>query len=88
MIKERQRKGIEIAKKKGLFKGGKKRYHEGATGKNKIIYDEVVRLLKEKESVINIHRRTGLSRNTVYKIQQEIDTEVGKGEAHGNEIIK
>ena len=84
MIKERQREGIEIAKKKGVFKGGKKRYHKEATGKDKIIYEEVVRLLKEKESVMNIHRKTGVSRNTVYKIQHEIETEVGRDEAYGN----
>ncbi len=65
-------------------KGGKKRYHKGATGKDKIIYDEVVRLLKEKESVMNIHRKTGVSRNTVYKIQHEMEPEVGRDEAYGN----
>ena len=76
MIKERQREGIEIAKKKGVFKGGKKRYHKGTTGKDKILYDEVVRLLKEKESVMNIHRKTGLSRNTVYSIKNELREDV------------
>ncbi|MFD2924502.1 recombinase family protein [Halobacillus naozhouensis] len=70
MIKERQREGIEIAKKKGTYKGGKKRYHAGAKGKDKVIYDEVVRLLNQTESVINIHRKTGLSRNTVYSIKE------------------
>ncbi|MFC7061041.1 recombinase family protein [Halobacillus seohaensis] len=72
MIKERQREGIEIAKNKGMYKGGKKRYHAGARGKDKVIYDEVVRLLNQKESVMNIHRRTGLSRNTIYSIKDEL----------------
>ncbi|GGC88093.1 transposase [Thalassobacillus devorans] len=69
MIKERQREGIEIAKNKGAYKGGRKRYHSGATGKEKVIYDEVIRLLHQQESVMNIHRRTGLSRNTIYNIK-------------------
>lgn len=76
MIKERQREGIEIAKRKGAYKGGKKKYHARANGKEKIIYDEVVRLLKEKESVMNIHRKTGLSRNTVYKIKAEMEIQL------------
>ncbi|MCP3029644.1 recombinase family protein [Halobacillus sp. A5] len=72
MIKERQREGIEIAKKNGTYKGGKKRYHAGAKGKDKVIYDEVVRLLYQKESVMNIHRKTDLSRNTIYSIKNEL----------------
>lgn len=69
-IRTAQREGIEIAKKKGAFKGGKKRYHAGAKGKDRVIYEEVVRLL-EHESVMNIHRKTGLARNTIYTIKHE-----------------
>lgn len=72
MIKERQREGIELAKKKGAYKGGKRRYHAKAKGKAKVIYDEVVRLLNEQESVMNIHRKTGLSRNTIYNIKNQV----------------
>ncbi|WP_318036010.1 helix-turn-helix domain-containing protein [Halobacillus shinanisalinarum] len=39
---------------------------------DKIIYDEVVRLLNQKESVMNIHRKTGLSRNTIYAIKDKL----------------
>ncbi|MFD1447954.1 recombinase family protein [Oceanobacillus profundus] len=74
-IRTTQREGIEIAKKLGKFKGGKKRYHAGATGKNKIIYDEVVNCLNENVSVMDIHRKTGLARNTIYTIKREIDHE-------------
>ncbi|WP_445683473.1 recombinase family protein [Sporosarcina sp. FSL W7-1283] len=68
-----QKKGIEIAKRQGKFMGGKRRYHENATGEEKIIYDEVVRCLKDNISIMNIHRNTGLSRNTIYIIKEEIE---------------
>lgn len=74
-IRTAQREGIEIAKSKGIYKGGKKQYHAGATGKNKIIYDEIVRLLNANESIQNIHKRVGVSRNTIYSIKREIETQ-------------
>lgn len=74
LIKERQKEGIEIAKQKGKFQGRKKKYHAAARGKDKIVYDEVIRLLHAKESVIDIHRHTGLARNTIYAIKKEILT--------------
>lgn len=70
-IRTAQREGIEIAKKQGKFRGGKKKYHKGANGKEKVLYDEVVRCLNENVSVMDIHRKTGLSRNTIYSIKQE-----------------
>lgn len=69
-IKAAQREGIEIAKQQGKFRGGKKKYHAGATGKNKVIYDKVIQLLKEKKSVMDIHREVGISRNTIYEIKR------------------
>ncbi|WP_158735591.1 recombinase family protein [Alteribacillus sp. YIM 98480] len=72
-IRAAQREGIEIAKARGKFKGGKKRYHAGATGKDKVIYDRVVQLLKTGKSVMDIHREVGISRNTVYSIKRELN---------------
>ena len=72
LIKERQKEGIEIAKQKGKFKGRKKKYHVAAKGKDKIVYDEVIRLLNARESVMDIHKRTGLARNTIYSIKEEL----------------
>lgn len=71
-IKTAQREGIEIAKKEGKFRGGKKKYHAGATGKDKVIYDRVVQLLKEEKSVMGIHREVGISRNTIYDIKRRL----------------
>ncbi|MGJ9458461.1 recombinase family protein [Oceanobacillus sp. CF4.6] len=72
-IRLAQKEGIEIAKKEGKFRGGKKKYHVGATGKDKVIYDRVVELLEEKNSVMDIHREVGISRNTIYDIKRNIE---------------
>lgn len=71
-IKTAQLEGIEIAKLEGKFQGGKKRYHSGAKGKDKVIYDKVVQLLKEEKSVMDIHREVGIARNTIYNIKRQI----------------
>lgn len=70
-IKQAQREGIEIAKKMGKFKGRPRKYHDQAIGKNKIIYDVIVQDLKKNISVMDIHKKTGISRNTIYKIKKE-----------------
>ncbi|WP_203249297.1 recombinase family protein [Sporosarcina beigongshangi] len=72
-IRIAQREGIEIAKKHGKFRGGKKRYHKDAEGKDRVIFNEVVRCLSENVSVMDIHRQTGLSRNTIYSIKREFE---------------
>lgn len=72
-IRTAQREGIEIAKQKGKFKGKPKKYHENATGKDKIIYDTIVTMLKNKESVMDIHLKTDVARNTIYRIKRELN---------------
>ena len=72
-IRTAQQEGIEIAKKQGKYKGRPLKYHSGAKGKDKVIYDRVVQLLKERKSVMDIHREVGISRNTIYRIQDEVD---------------
>lgn len=69
-IRTAQKEGIEIAKQQGKFRGGKKRYHAGATGKDKVVYDRVVQLLNEGKSVMDIHRNIEISRNTIYSIKK------------------
>src|SRR5690625_2854056 len=70
-IRVAQRQGIEIAKKQGKYKGRKKKYHAGATGKDKIIYDTIVEELEKETSVMGIHRMTGVARSTIYSIRNE-----------------
>lgn len=71
-IKTAQREGIAIAKERGAFKGKPRKYHAEVKAKDRIIYNEVVCLLKQNESVMNIHRETGFARNTIYAIKREI----------------
>jgi len=64
LIKERQREGIELAKKRGAYKGRKK-----------CLNDEQIKVLREKintgESKANVAREFGVSRETVYKYLSE-----------------
>ncbi|MGY3185957.1 helix-turn-helix domain-containing protein [Lysinibacillus sp. TE18511] len=71
-IKTAQREGVAIAKERGAFKGKPRKYHAEAKAKDRLVYKEVVRLLKQNVSVMNIHRETGLARNTIYAIKREI----------------
>ena len=71
-IRTAQQEGITIAKQQGKYRGGKKRYHEGATGKDKVIYERVVQLLSDNKSIVDIHREVGISRNTIYTIKAEL----------------
>ena len=72
-IRIAQREGIEIAKSQGKFKSGAKKYHAGATGKDKVIYDRIVQLLKSGMSVMDIHREVGVARNTIYGIKKDLN---------------
>lgn len=73
-IKKAQREGIEIAKKQGKFKGRPLRYHANAPDKkDRMVYDQIVTRLKEKQSVMNIHNYTGVARMTIYRIKKEIE---------------
>jgi len=53
----------------GLSKGS---LEAEAKGKDRFIYNVVVQLLKQNESVVNIHRETGLARNTIYSIKRQL----------------
>jgi|SRR5699024_5203938 len=72
-IRSAQREGIEIAKKQGKYTGRSKKYHANATGKDKIIYDEIVKNLLAETSVMDIHRKTGVARSTIYSIKRELE---------------
>lgn len=72
-LRSAQREGIEIAKRQGKYKGRKKKYHENATGKDKIVYDTIVAELEKDTSVMDIHRRTGVARSTIYSIRKNMN---------------
>jgi DNA invertase Pin-like site-specific DNA recombinase len=71
-IRTAQREGIEIAKQKGKFKGKPTKYHNNAKGKDKLVYDTIINMLEHNESIMDIHHKTGVSRNTIYRIKDEM----------------
>lgn len=73
LIKERQKEGIVIAKKNGKFTGRRKKYHDAAKGKDKLVYDTIISMLHKKKSVVDIHIKTGVARNTIYSIKKDIE---------------
>jgi putative DNA-invertase from lambdoid prophage Rac len=62
--KEAQRAGITHAKAKGAFKGRKPSYTNAQL-------DSAVAMLNAKESVQNVSEALGLSRATIYRIQED-----------------
>lgn len=71
-IRMAQAEGIKLAKQRGVYKGGSRKYHPNATGKDGVIYKRIVELVNMGISVMDIHRETGVSRNTIYKIKHEL----------------
>jgi DNA invertase Pin-like site-specific DNA recombinase len=72
-IRTAQREGIEIAKEQGKYTGRKVRYHAEAKGADKLVYDQIVKMLSIGHSVMEVHRKTEVSRNTVYKIKRTLE---------------
>ena len=74
-IRERQKQGIELAKKRGAYKGRVIKYGPNAKNpKDKIIWERVVKMLKFKQYPISeIARETGLSRSQVYRIKNRLE---------------
>lgn len=66
-ILSRQRQGIKIAKKKGIYKGRKKEY--SPTGSKRFLYNGVVNGLKDGKSIAQIAREVGIARIQVYRIR-------------------
>lgn len=72
-IKKAQREGIALAKEKGVYKGRPIKYRADAKNpKDRMIYDQIVLRLKQNQSVMDIHRYTGVSRVTIYRIKKEL----------------
>lgn len=76
-IKKAQREGIEIAKKMGKYKGRPIRYRSDAKdAKDRIIYNTIVTMLKQKQSVMTISNHTGVARMTIYRIKNSLENEI------------
>lgn len=68
-IKDRQREGIKIAKELGTYKGRPVKYHEHATGADKLVYNRIVEQLDDGVSVAAIARELNITRKTVYAVR-------------------
>lgn len=71
--KRKQRQGIEIAKRKGHYKGRPVKYSAHAKNpKDRLTYQAIVKKLKREEPIKRIAEETGVTRDTVYRIKNEI----------------
>lgn len=72
-IKRKQQQGIEIAKKKGHYKGRPLKYTANANNpKDRMIYQVIVSKLKLEQPIKKIANETGVTRDTVYRIKNEL----------------
>lgn len=81
-IKERQRQGIEQAKKRGVYKGRPKKYQAGSNNREgRLVYENVKRdyLSGNYNSKAELARKNSLSRMQLYRIIKLIDEEQGEG---------
>lgn len=81
-IKERQRQGIEQAKKRGVYKGRPKKYQAGSNNREgRLVYENVKRdyLSGNYKSKAELARKNSLSRMQLYRIIKLIDEEEEEG---------
>ncbi|OJF96205.1 recombinase family protein [Alkalibacterium sp. 20] len=73
-IKRKQQQGIEIAKKKGYYKGRPLKYSANAINpKDRMTYQVIVSKLQLDEPIKKIAEETGVTRDTVYRIKKELE---------------
>lgn len=76
-LKIAQREGIAIAKAKGKYRGRPIRYRANTPNVNdRMVYDQIITRLKQKQTVMDIHKYTGVSRMTIYRIKNELENEL------------
>lgn len=81
-IKERQRQGIEQAKKRGVYKGRPKKYQAGSNNREgRLVYENIKRdyLSGNYKSKAELARKNSLSRTQLYRILKLIDEEQEEG---------
>lgn len=78
-ILERQKQGIKLAKERGVYKGGVVQYSKDSKDpKRRLIYNTVIKMLRRKANgepitIKQIANQVGITRNTVYRIKNEIE---------------
>lgn len=81
-IKERQRQGIEQAKKRGAYKGRPKKYRSDSNNREgRLVYENIKRdyLSGNYKSKAELARKNSLSRTQLYRILKLIDKEQEEG---------
>jgi len=72
--KRRQKQGIKIAKENGVYKGRPQLYSATAKDAQKrVVYRQVVEKLNIGTAVSEIAKEHGITRQTVYRIQKELE---------------
>lgn len=72
-IRERQREGIAIAKKKGVYVGRVQEYNDHAKDpKKRLVYQAIVQDLKDNKPIKPMARKYGVSRTLIYRIRKEL----------------
>ncbi|WP_072535809.1 recombinase family protein [Lactiplantibacillus plantarum] len=80
-IRERQRQGIQAAKKRGVYRGRSPEYtSESKNPRKKAIYKKIVSILTTNSegksvTITEIAKNTGVSRSTIYKIKNNLNNE-------------
>lgn len=84
-IRERQRQGIELAKKAGKYTGRVIKYSPNAKDpKNRWVWETVTKMLDSKKySMSEIGRAVGIGRNQVYRIRDQNAARAKNEEAAG-----
>lgn len=71
--KRRQSQGIKLAKERGVYKGRPQLYSKTARDPQKrVVYEQVVKDLKEGISISKISKEYNITRQTIYRIKAEI----------------
>lgn len=72
-IKSRQREGINLAKQRGVYKGGTIQYSADSPNPQKrFMYEKIKEMIENGVTISDISRTTGLTRTTIYRIKDRI----------------
>lgn len=72
-IRERQREGINLAKKRGVYQGRPPKYSEDSNDpQGRYVYKGVVEMLNQGKGASGIAKEFGISRQQVYNIKKRL----------------
>lgn len=71
--RRKQLQGIKIAKENGIYKGRPVKYSANAKNpQDRLTYKEIVIMLQEEQPIKKIAEETGVTRDTVYRIKNDL----------------